>query len=46
MLKISDEEKKRILNKHKESIKNQKIKKEDLNKGLQSPKKENNKKSS
>jgi len=41
---MSDEEKKKILDKHKESIKNQKIKKEDLKKGLQSPKKEDEKK--
>lgn len=41
-IKMSDEEKQRILDKHKQSIKDQNDKKEELKKGLQRP--ENTKK--
>lgn len=42
IIKISDEEKQKILDKHRQSIKDQSDKKEELKKGLQKP--ENTKK--
>jgi len=45
VLKISEEEKKKILEKHKDATKNVKLKKEELKKGLQKPE-QNEKKNS
>jgi hypothetical protein len=44
LLNLSDEEKKKILEKHKEATKSHVDKKEEIKKGLQQPKKEENKK--
>ena len=46
ILKMSEEERKKILEKHKEATKNQYLKKEELKKGVQSPKKDDEKKPS
>jgi hypothetical protein len=46
LLKLSDEEKKKILEKHKEATKSHTEKKEEMKKGLQQPKKQENKKTS
>ena len=46
ILKMSEEERKKILEKHREATKNQSLKKEELKKGVQAPKKEDEKKPS
>lgn len=43
---MSEEEKKKILEKHKEATKNHYVKKDDLKKGLQKPEKKEDKKTS
>jgi hypothetical protein len=43
---MSEEERKKILEKHREATKNQSLKKEELKKGVQSPKKDDEKKPS
>ena len=43
---MSEEEKKKILDKHKEATKNHYVKKDDLKKGLQKPEKKEDKKTS
>lgn len=46
LLKLSEEEKKKILEKHQKATKAHSDKKEELKKGLQQPKKQENKKTS
>jgi hypothetical protein len=46
VLKMSDEEKKKILEKHKGAIKNESEKKDNVKKGLQKPEKKENLKNS
>ncbi len=46
VFKMSEEEKKKILEKHKDATKNHYQKKEDLKKGLKKPEKEEDKKAS
>ncbi len=46
ILKMSEEEKKKILEKHKEATKSHNDKKEEMKKGVQAPKKEDEKKPS
>lgn len=46
VFKMTDEEKKKILEKHKDATKSHYIKKDETKKGLQQPKKDENKKTS
>ena len=46
ILKMSEEEKKRILEKHKDATKNHYVKKDETKKGLQKPDEKNKKKNS
>ncbi len=46
IMKMSEEEKKKILEKHKEATKNHYVKKDEVKKGLQKPEKNEEKKTS